>query len=464
MSEPESEPENKLDALINDLREGTGDSSWRGCLIVAIEGLRDEIRGKHSDHSTPTENDTMSFVGSPAPVAGDEAEKWADILLIWSDSFKCSWIKSADIITHGSGAGQIMDSPSSMKSARELFAFALRYFSASQLADANFARQTYAIEIALLNQRLAEAKAGLECWKRFFGDDSPETVNHRIEALQTEHDKLLKFKQYVHERLDKHGIPHHSPGVHGAEGCRIGDRLDYVFSTLRTPADKVKKEFQAMNFQPRVNDWMQQCFGPEISKNKSERNHRFLEESLELVQSNGCTQSEARQLVDYVFSRPSGDLVQKCGGVMVTLAALCSSSGLTMADAGEKELARVFEKIDAIREKQRNKPSHSPLPASPAPAAEVKGETAESDDEAAKEYASTQSAWPSVMWKAIRDSFLAGCRHKSAQRQGEIEKAKCAARIEVLSNLISNRDSDNSIEGALESTLRANKIMLANLK
>ena len=51
------------------------------------------------------------------------------------------------------------------------------------------------------------------------------------------------------------------------------------------------------NYQSLVNDWMQACFGPEISADKTERNHRFLEEALELVQSIGCTQSEAHQLI-----------------------------------------------------------------------------------------------------------------------------------------------------------------------
>jgi NTP pyrophosphatase (non-canonical NTP hydrolase) len=117
-----------------------------------------------------------------------------------------------------------------------------------------------------------------------------------------------------------------------------------------------------MNFQTRVGVWMQACFGPAISADKVERNHRFLEEALELVQANGCTRSEAHQLVDYVFDRSTGDLHQECGGVMVTLAALCLASNLEMDGAAEDELRRVWEKIAVIREKQARKPVHSPLP------------------------------------------------------------------------------------------------------
>lgn len=122
---------------------------------------------------------------------------------------------------------------------------------------------------------------------------------------------------------------------------------------------------EAAPFQQRVDDWMLTCFGPEIAADREERNHRLLEEALELVQANRCTASEAHQLVDYVFARPAGDPRQEAGGVMVTLAALCLASGLDMHEAGEAELLRVWEKMDAIRAKQAAKPKHSPLPEAP---------------------------------------------------------------------------------------------------
>ena len=115
-------------------------------------------------------------------------------------------------------------------------------------------------------------------------------------------------------------------------------------------------------FQKRVYSWLQACFGPAIASDKQERNHRFLEEALELVQSLGCTQGEAHQLVDYVFSRPVGEPEQETGGAMVTLAALCLANGLDMQACGETELTRIWGKVEAIREKQATKPKHSPLP------------------------------------------------------------------------------------------------------
>jgi hypothetical protein len=107
---------------------------------------------------------------------------------------------------------------------------------------------------------------------------------------------------------------------------------------------------------------MTACFGPVISADVTERNHRFLEEALELVQSTGCTASEAHQLVDYVFNRPIGEPAQELGGVMVTLAALANASNLNMDIAAETELLRAWEIIDKIRAKAAAKPKYSSLP------------------------------------------------------------------------------------------------------
>jgi hypothetical protein len=118
------------------------------------------------------------------------------------------------------------------------------------------------------------------------------------------------------------------------------------------------------SFQARVAPWMQECFGPEISADQTERNHRFLEEALELVQACGCSADEAHKLVDYVFARPVGEKSQEVGGVHVTLAALCLAQDIDSQAAAESELARIMqpEMVERIREKQKRKPAMSPLP------------------------------------------------------------------------------------------------------
>ncbi len=140
----------------------------------------------------------------------------------------------------------------------------------------------------------------------------------------------------------------------------------YTAGGLSVPGVTGEPEL-AGSFQARVQPWMMACFGAAIAADGAERNHRFLEESLELVQACGCTASEAHQLVDYVYGRPVGERAQEVGGVMVTLAALCLAQGLDMHAAGETELARIWTKVEAIRAKQAAKPKHSPLPAAAAP-------------------------------------------------------------------------------------------------
>jgi len=115
-------------------------------------------------------------------------------------------------------------------------------------------------------------------------------------------------------------------------------------------------------FQTRVAEWLAACFPPSVCADREERTYRFLEEALELAQASGCSSDDARRLVDYVFSRPAGRPELEVGGVMVTLAGLCSATGIDMNDAAEKELQRNWSRIEAIRRKRASKPVGSPLP------------------------------------------------------------------------------------------------------
>lgn len=142
-----------------------------------------------------------------------------------------------------------------------------------------------------------------------------------------------------------------------------GDRAIAIYRAMLA-ASPVVLDGREDAFQARVQPWLMACFGAMIAGDREERNHRFLEEALELVQACGCTASEAHQLVDYVYGRDIGEPTQEVGGVMVTLAALCLANGLDMHANGETELARIWTKVEAIRAKQAAKPKHSPLPVS----------------------------------------------------------------------------------------------------
>jgi len=118
-----------------------------------------------------------------------------------------------------------------------------------------------------------------------------------------------------------------------------------------------RRQQSPRSFQDRVGNWLLECFGSQIVYDRIERNQRFREETLELVQACGCTREEVRRLVDYVYGRPPGGVAQKVDGVAITLAALCDARSLQLKDCAEVELERVQKRIPEIRAKQATKPN-----------------------------------------------------------------------------------------------------------
>lgn len=112
-----------------------------------------------------------------------------------------------------------------------------------------------------------------------------------------------------------------------------------------------------INFQSQASTWASQCFGEEIARDRRERNLRFIEEALELVQSLGMSELETQRVVQYVYSRSIGLPTQEVGGVMVTLAVLCQANHIDMELAGDNELGRCWSKTDQIRKKNETKPT-----------------------------------------------------------------------------------------------------------
>lgn len=108
--------------------------------------------------------------------------------------------------------------------------------------------------------------------------------------------------------------------------------------------------------------WMAETFGQQEVRNTVERNHRFLEEALELVQACGCTREDAHVLVDYVFNRPVGEIGQEVGGAALTLFALCNAQGRDFEVDAKTEMQRAWVNKEKIRAKQARKPRGSPLP------------------------------------------------------------------------------------------------------
>lgn len=121
---------------------------------------------------------------------------------------------------------------------------------------------------------------------------------------------------------------------------------------------KVPKQIFYDSLQERILPWLNEIFSEEIVKNKTERNHRFLEEALELVQACSLPVEDAHRLVDYVYGREVGYKNQEVGGVMITLGALCLAWGINMHEEGEIELSRINQPdvMRKIQKKQAEKP------------------------------------------------------------------------------------------------------------
>lgn len=137
----------------------------------------------------------------------------------------------------------------------------------------------------------------------------------------------------------------------GVENIGVND-VGYLINELDTMKSYLSK---LLSFDVRVAEWCVNTFGEDVAFNKNERNYRFLEESLELVQCLGLTVDEAHELVDYVFDRPWGQPYQEVGGVMVTLGALCAANDLNSVDCGENELIRCKINAVEILNKQKTK-------------------------------------------------------------------------------------------------------------
>ena len=89
--------------------------------------------------------------------------------------------------------------------------------------------------------------------------------------------------------------------------------------------------------------WVADTFGVS-TLTREERMRRFVEEAVELAQSEHLSREAVVAVVDHVYGKPPGDPSQEVGGVGVTLLAYCAVRGFS-ADAEE---VREFERVRAI--------------------------------------------------------------------------------------------------------------------
>ncbi len=65
--------------------------------------------------------------------------------------------------------------------------------------------------------------------------DAIARLTNERDHAQAQLEKGLAFKAFVHARFDQMGVPKEFPdGAHTKEGCRVGDRLDWVEARMAT--------------------------------------------------------------------------------------------------------------------------------------------------------------------------------------------------------------------------------------
>lgn len=90
-------------------------------------------------------------------------------------------------------------------------------------------------------------------------------------------------------------------------------------------------------------DWAINNFGKETLEIK-ERISRFIEESVELAQSEDFPIQNIYRIAEYVYSKPKGEIYQEVGGVGVTLLAYCQAKHLSAEACEKAEIARILSK------------------------------------------------------------------------------------------------------------------------
>lgn len=87
-------------------------------------------------------------------------------------------------------------------------------------------------------------------------------------------------------------------------------------------------------------DWAQKAFGGEVI-NRRVRAFRFLEEAMELAQTQGLTLEDVYRQANYTFAREVGEVKQEIGGVTLSLYALAENLGISVDGCEADELLRV---------------------------------------------------------------------------------------------------------------------------
>lgn len=111
-------------------------------------------------------------------------------------------------------------------------------------------------------------------------------------------------------------------------------------------------------FQKIAEDFLKRTFNKKIIYSKEERAYRFLEESLELVQSLDIPKDKVLEFIEYVYNKPEGYPSKEIGDVQITLACMCVGLGIDLEEVSYERMRAALENAERIKERWKNKPNN----------------------------------------------------------------------------------------------------------
>ena len=122
---------------------------------------------------------------------------------------------------------------------------------------------------------------------------------------------------------------------------RVGDFRGDVLRRWKNQT--TEQQLTGESLQTRLCAWLNECVGKRDAEDKDERDARFLEEAIELMQARGRSKEEIHQMVESVYAKPVGQVPQEIAGTLMTLFALAQSHGYDLMGLGEQEYRRITQ-------------------------------------------------------------------------------------------------------------------------
>lgn len=123
------------------------------------------------------------------------------------------------------------------------------------------------------------------------------------------------------------------------------------------------------DLQQRFDAWLRDTMGSEIANDVGERNWRFAEEAVELLQACGMKVEDLLRVVATVYEKEPGDPAVEIGDVLCCLYPLATARGYCVETLAEHTLRRNYDNQERIRAKHVAKILRRPLEVKPDAAA-----------------------------------------------------------------------------------------------